>query len=96
MKVTKNERRALREFLLRTSKAQPFALYLGIVQAFLHGMVAAGVKNKPIEELATFDTELPNECAINLYNYIKDIHEGRAPAVSLKECLNEKKNKTVK
>lgn len=94
--LNKAQRRAFRQFLTNTRNAQSFTLYLGIVQAFLSGMLAAGVKNKPIEVLCHFETEVPDECAMNLYTYIKDFYEGHAPALSLKFCLNEKHNKSVK
>lgn len=94
--LNKKQRRAMRVFLTSTRNAQSFVLYLGIVQAYLQGMIDAGVKCKPIEVLAHMETEVPDECAINLHSYIRDIYEGHAPALSLKNCLSEKINKSVK
>lgn len=93
--LSKEQRKALRLFLTNTRNAQSFVLYLGVVQTYLKGMIGAGVKCKPLEVLAYMETEVPDECAMNLFSYLRDTYEGRAPAISLKDCLSEKKNKSI-
>lgn len=89
--LNKAQRRAFRNFLTSTQKVNGFILYFGIVQAYLQGMLTGGVKSKIIEGIAFMETEVPEERLVNLYNYIKDFHEGHAPSLSLKECLKEPK-----
>ena len=96
-KVNKQQRKNILNFLMKTRNGQGFMLYLGTVQVYLKGMLDAGLKNRPIESLVLVnENQVGDECARNLLNYIRDIYEGNLTAVSLKECLREKKNKQVK
>ena len=96
-KVNKQQRNNIRNFLKKIRNGQGFTPYLGTVLVYLTGMLDAGLKNRPIESLVLVnENQVGDECARNLLNYIRDIYEGNPPALSLKECLSEKKNKQVK
>ena len=86
----KKQRRNMQVFFTSARTAQSFAVYLSVVQAYLQGMIDAGVKCESIEALAQMKTEVPNECAMNLHNYLHDLYAGRVPLLSLKDCLSEK------